>query len=601
MRVFAVDWCTTCGRPRVAQVVVVAAPQRGCHSPRALCTCLPPGAQPAGQQPAARTTLQAGIQLLEHVVPVSSRFWQSCAPAYTPAPHMPSWLVVFIRRLDRQEDRVNGASTVHSAFRLYRLNCGGGGGAGDPAVLEAAILLCALDPDVACLQELWDADPRVQVALAPFVFVVGSEAGRGRGMWILVHRRLQLAGPHKVLFDSRSWMAVVCDLHDQESLLISNLHLDPSLLQLEKELELAAVGTLFRKLSIRAVAARDLNIPRTCARLVTRMLEHEALPRLQIPYPAGTLTNHTVQCGSRRETWVDYILVSPDFSFASHSAARGPSSHACVMCDFDGVSGLQRLSAFKRYRHPANTPKQRGKLTPLLALFWFWLSAHDVHPDVWVRCYWLLADPVLPTHCTRQAMADHMRLGAALRKGSSKELLDQWHQDLRSGMFVRGLRLNKQIITASSVTRLTTKTMKLQPPHPRPLPEVNPTPNHVASLVEEILQVASNQLDVYQGGRGVLMNLPELMWAAATASPLPTPDEISFTTLFRARRLGDWDEEPEVRWHRMHARDPRAFNIVPVVREALKGGAPMRRRSMTSPSPCCARFPMRGMLHCGST
>ena len=55
-------------------------------------------------------------------------------------------------------------------------------------------------------------------------------------MWILMHRRLQLAGPPKVLFDSRSWMAVVCGFHDQESLLIFNLHLDPSLSQLEKEL-----------------------------------------------------------------------------------------------------------------------------------------------------------------------------------------------------------------------------------------------------------------------------------------------------------------------------------------------------------------------------
>ena len=570
VRVFATDWCTTCGRPRVAQVIVVAAPRLGCHSPRAICTCLPPGAQPVDKQLAARTSLRAGIQLLEHVVPVSSRFLRSCAPVCEPAPPMPSWLRVLTRRLDRLDDRMHGTSTVHSAFRQATLNCGG---AGDPAVLEAVtVLICALDPDVVCLQELWDADPRVQVALAPFVFVASSEAGRGRGMWVLVHRRLQLAGPPKVLFDSRSWMAVVCDFHDQESLLVFNLHPDPSLSQLEKELELAAVGTLFRKLSIRTVAAGDFNTPRTRAGLVTRMLEHEALSGLRVPYPAGTPTNHTVQCGKRRETEIDYILVSPDFSFLSHSAVPGPSSHACVVCDFEGVSGLQRLSAFKRYRHPASTNEQRNKLTPLLALFWFWLSAQDVHPDVWIRCYWLLADPVIPTHCTRQATAERMRLGAALRQGSSKELLDQWHQDLRSDMFMCGLRLNRQIVEASSVTRLTTKTMKLQPPCPRPLPELKLRPDHMASSVEEVIREARNQLEVYQGGRGVLMNLPDLTWAAATACPLPTPDEISFISLFRARRLGDWDADPEVRWHRMHARDSRAFNTVPALREALRAG-----------------------------
>ena len=380
---------------------------------------------------------------------------------------------------------MDGASTVHSAFRQATLNFGG---AGDATVLEAVtVLICALDPDVVCLQELWDADPREQVALPPFVFVADCEAGRGRGMWVLMHRRLQLAGPPKVLFDLRSWMAVVCDVHDRESLLIFNLHLDPSLSQLEKELELAAVGTLFRKLSIRTVAAGDFNTPPTRAGLVTRMLEHEALSGSRVPYPAGPPTNRTVQCGKHRATEIDYILVSPDFSFISHSAVPGPSSHACVVCDFEGVSRLQRLSTFRRYRHTATTPDQRSKLTPLLALFWFWLSAQDVHPDVWIRCYWLLADPVLPTHCNRQATAERMRLGAALPLGGSKELLDQWHQDLRSDIFIRGLRLNRQIVAASSVTRLTTKTMKLQPPCLRPLPQLKPRPDHVASSVEEII------------------------------------------------------------------------------------------------------------------
>ena len=367
VRVFAFDWCTTRGRPRVAQVIAVAAPWQGCHSPRAVCTCLPPGVQPVNKQLAARTFLQAGIQLLEHVVPVSSRFLGSCAPACMPAPPMPSWITALTRRLNRREDRMDGASTVHSAFRQATLNCGG---AADPTVLEAVtVLICALDPNVVCLQELWDADPREQVALAPFVFVAGCEAGRGRGMWVLMHRRLQLAGPPKVLFDSRSWMAVVCGFYDQESLIIFNLHVDPSLWQLEKELELAAPGTLFRKLSIRTVAAGDFNTPRTRAGLVTRMLEHEALSGLRVPYPARTPTNRTVQCGKHRATQIDYILVSPDFSFISHAAVPGPSSHACVVCGFEGVSGLQRLSTFKRYQHPAATPDQRSKLTPLLALF----------------------------------------------------------------------------------------------------------------------------------------------------------------------------------------------------------------------------------------
>ena len=90
------------------------------------------------------------------------------------------------------------------------------------------------------------------------------------------------------------------------------------------------------------------------------------------------------------------------------------------------------------------------------------------------------------------------------------------------------------------------------------------------------------------------MNLPDLTWAAATASPLPTPDDISFISLFRARRLGDWDANPEVRWFRMHARDSRLFNTVSALREALRAGGSDATSVDDFPPSLLRSFPFAG-------
>ena len=294
--------------------------------------------------------------------------------------------------------------------------------------------------------------------------------------------------------------------------------------------------------------AGDFNIPRTRQALLSRVLDAEdPNTGLRIPYPPGTPTNYTEHNGRRAETEIDYILVSAVFALSRHHTVPGPSSHACVMCDFTGVPELQQRATYKRYRHPATAPETQRKLASLLALYWYWLRSQDVAPDTWIKCYWYLADPVLPKHNTRQATAECVQLGAALRRGGSQQLLEQWRHDLRATMFMRGLRLNKQIVEAASVTALTTKAMRLKTRRPQPVPELKSRPDHVARSTAEVLREVSSQLSVYQSSRGVLMNLPKLIWASATASPLPTPDEIDFATLMRARRHRDWDTDPDVR------------------------------------------------------
>ena len=62
---------------------------------------------------------------------------------------------------------------------------------------QLVTLLCVLDPDVACLQELWDADASEVIALKAYVSIARSVKGPRKGMWILLHRRLQLGSPPK--------------------------------------------------------------------------------------------------------------------------------------------------------------------------------------------------------------------------------------------------------------------------------------------------------------------------------------------------------------------------------------------------------------------
>ena len=76
-----------------------------------------------------------------------------------------------------------------------------------------------------------------------------------------------------------------------------------------------------------------------------------------------------------------------------------------------------------------------------------------------------------------------------------------------------------------------------------------------------------------------LMNLPELIWASATASCLPTPDEIDLATLMRARRHRHRVTDPDVGRQRMIACDHEAFGTVWVVQDALWGGGVRRHVS----------------------
>ena len=168
-----------------------------------------------------------GSVVLTHVLPVSSRFLATCVTDIPPAPPLPTWTSVFTAHLSSLTSGLHAEDQEVSQFRAITLNCGG---AGDPAVLESVtVLICALDPDVVCLQELWDADPSTQIALTAYMFVGGTERGPGRGLWVLVHRRLRLQDPPCVVYDTRSWMAVFCNIPGAEALVVCNLHIDPSL------------------------------------------------------------------------------------------------------------------------------------------------------------------------------------------------------------------------------------------------------------------------------------------------------------------------------------------------------------------------------------
>ena len=123
-------------------------------------------------------------------------------------------------------------------------------------------LLCALDPNIAPLQELWDAHPSEVVALRPYVFIPTAVKGQRKGKWNILNRRLRLGSPFEVdfVYDSRSLMALQCTIDTKNCLLVMDVHIDRDLTHAEKETELMAMQVLHGKLRDRTITTGDFNI-----------------------------------------------------------------------------------------------------------------------------------------------------------------------------------------------------------------------------------------------------------------------------------------------------------------------------------------------------
>ena len=129
----------------------------------------------------------------------------------------------------------------------------------------------------------------------------------------------------------------------------------------------------------------------------------------------------------------------------------GPASH-CYLFEELGVRLVYFVHlAGKGINGPR--PEQLGKVSTLLSLFWFWLRSQNSHPNVWRRCYWLVADVLLPSHDPHRASRALVRLGEACVTHASDKLLAEWREKRVEFLLLRGLRVNKEIIGVATINK----------------------------------------------------------------------------------------------------------------------------------------------------
>ena len=278
--------CKDCARPRWCDVRFV------CHvsgfSRRAVCVYAVPGVPYQRRAYAWRNTMRLEGVCLGKFVPLFLMARQSCAGQFLcpPASSCVAWPSVFTGAV---ASTARGGNT--SGFRVITAKCGG---ASDKLHAVVGVIL-RHDPDAASLHEPWDADVSLQTPLRSYVCSASTITGGGKGMAVLIHRKMWLAGARpsvSVLLDTRSCFVVLAK-HGGLVLLYGDIHLDPELNSTGKEEVLTGIGTVICKVRPHfVVSAGDFNVPRSEYSLVTRMLRPgHILNGLRVPYKAGEHTN----------------------------------------------------------------------------------------------------------------------------------------------------------------------------------------------------------------------------------------------------------------------------------------------------------------------
>lgn len=216
--------CNACGRPQPHQSMVFSS-SSSFSIPNVFCMGLHQQDTPADKFMARHSFWCPFGKALPHVLPVTPRFHFTCSPLHPPPPLMDRWIsqLHFITPGIPDYD----SHTQDDPLRIMSLNCGGG----QSSLPSLCSLISILDPDIICLQELWNFDIRSEVFLRPYVGILGTWRDRGQGLCTLFHRRLFTTDQHpfQVLYDSRSWLAVAFLSPPFSQLLVINVHLDPTL------------------------------------------------------------------------------------------------------------------------------------------------------------------------------------------------------------------------------------------------------------------------------------------------------------------------------------------------------------------------------------
>ena len=240
------------------------------------------------------------------------------------------------------------------------------------------------------------------------------------------------------------------------------------------------------------------------------MSKGHALSKLHIPYDRGEKTNYTFSGHATVATEIDYIMVSKHIGVAQKGVYPGVSTHMALVCTLTGM-GCQPVTVQKRYKHRVITEDQKQRAARLLALYWWWLAGTGAHPDAWVACYWSIADGILPPSSNRvsaQAILDREK--GLVNQGGTQRELRAWHKKVQQHLYVRGVRMNDQVLSTVSISSHTTRAIQPTTKAPRPYPQLKSRADQ-RQEVQEALRTAGSQLEFYHITRGQSVNVSVLV------------------------------------------------------------------------------------------
>ena len=459
---------------------------------------------------------------LPGVVPTSLRRGRLC-PIATPCAQPDIWPFPPSIPDNRSSSRHPIATVSNQgSVSLISLNCGG---LGDklPGLLA---LTDWLEPDVICLQELWETCELDDLKLPNFKLFCAGSRHRGGGLATLIHSRL--------LTGNESRVEEVNVLHAQlirirwpsgNHMSIFNLHLAPSMTvtgwaavsqMVAKHLQFQGTHLL--------VVCGDFN-ENLAARngRVYRCIRAGGLwASLFCPYPFGEPTNVVSRKNSVSCREIDYILLhraSPVENIRK-LLYPGVSTHRAVFCTMDVKQELPLPQPYRARLQYSKALPADLKLLGSHARLCFWLATNQaLLVDDSLRRFHSLASQVVPFRGSRASASEASSLRELQDKAAAgdpvaRARLEEWFVQARDRSFRVGLGIRQQALSGVHVSSLTTKWLFGTRGSSRCVERISRDGVHFPSQPAEYLHEARLQAQEFYSSRRLRVDVAGLTLAA---------------------------------------------------------------------------------------
>lgn len=425
-----------------------------------LC-CFMPLSTPITQELASRSVTRFGPIILSGVVPTSLRRQKFCTPVLPPSVSRPC--------LDASPPVANPIVTADPAspasFSVLSLNCGGISGKID----NVAALVCWLDPDVVCLQELWDAFEPTDLEFPTYTLFCCGPRLRGGGLATLVHTRvLPTSSARAIELNVQHAQMVRFTLSTGVRFVLLNVYLNPSISPEDWMIARQFVADVLRPRDAPIiVACGDMNedLGRDRGRVASAMRTGHSWSPLFCPYTLGAPTNIVSRLGHVSSREIDYLLLHRASPIARvvKLLYPGVSTHRALYCVLELSPGCPLPHGSTRSMHyqaaSAESIQQLSAHTSLC----LWMGAiSSLHVDLIFQRYHHLAHQLIPFRGSQASAAEavllqNLEIRASSGDAVARGRLDKWLEDAKDRAFRLRLGLQKQLLAEAQVSSLTSK------------------------------------------------------------------------------------------------------------------------------------------------